>query len=72
MFRVPIDAAEPSFDRTVKVSLRRWWTASQAERAEWARRRQVAAEVAQGGQLARTDTVLARLAARIWTRRDDR
>jgi hypothetical protein len=39
MFRVPADADDPTFDRTEKISVRRWLTSSRAERMEWKRRR---------------------------------
>jgi hypothetical protein len=53
MFRVPIDSRNPSFDRALKVGFWRWLTSSKAQRAEWQRRRNAAAEAARQGQNAR-------------------
>lgn len=46
MFRVPSSATAPTFDDVFKVSFGRWLTSSKADRVEWARRRNAAAEVA--------------------------
>jgi hypothetical protein len=50
MIRVPVSAERPTFDDTFKVSTLKWLKSSQAERDEWARRRDVAAEVARQNQ----------------------
>lgn len=50
MFRVPIDPYNPSFDLTEKISLGRWVLSSKTERAEWARRRNAAAQGAAHNQ----------------------
>ncbi len=60
MFRVPLDAQDPTFDRVEKVSLRRWITSSKAERAEWKRRRDLAAAVAKSRRAQRAAEMGAR------------
>jgi hypothetical protein len=60
MFRVPVDAADPTFDQVARVSLRRWLTASKAERTEWRRRRNVAAAVAKADKVQRAGEASAR------------
>jgi hypothetical protein len=53
MFRVPTDPTRPSFDHTTKVGFFRWLRSSKADRVEWQRRRDAAAELARQGQNAR-------------------
>ena len=53
MFRVPNDAARPSFDDTTKVGFFGWLKSSKAERREWRRRRDAAAQLARRDQNAR-------------------
>jgi hypothetical protein len=48
--RVPTSATEPTFDQTFRVGFWRWLTSSKPDRAEWARRRNAAAEAARRGQ----------------------
>lgn len=51
MFRVPVDAVNPTFDHTFKVSaMKYFFGSSTAERKEWLRRRQWAAETARVNQ----------------------
>lgn len=50
MFRVPTDAEQPTFDQTTKIGFWRWFTSRKAERIEWARRRNAAAQLAQRNQ----------------------
>jgi hypothetical protein len=66
-FRVPVDPERPSFDRTFRVSLGRWLRSSRGERAEWARRRQAAAEAAQRNQEARAPGAIRRAIVRAFT-----
>lgn len=51
--RVPADPDNPTFDTTFKVGFMRWLTSSAAERKEWARRRNAAAQTARHNQNAR-------------------
>ncbi|WP_328382955.1 hypothetical protein OHQ88_10620 [Micromonospora zamorensis] len=53
MFRVPSNPGNPTFDHTFTVSLRRWFTSNKADRIEWARRRNTAAQTAATNQAAR-------------------
>ena len=53
MFRVPTDPYAPTFDHTEKVTFWRWFTSKRAERVEWARRRNAAAQLAKRNQQAR-------------------
>jgi len=50
MFRVPSDPHNPTYDATFKVGFMRWLTSSGAERREWARRRNTAAQLARINQ----------------------
>jgi hypothetical protein len=52
MVRVPVNAARPTFDETVKVGVFSWLTSSRADRQEWARRHRAAAEAARVRQTA--------------------
>jgi hypothetical protein len=54
MFRVPVDAESPTFDDVFKVSFWRWLTSRAADRHEWRRRRDTAAQVAQRNRNQRT------------------
>ena len=58
MFRVPLNAARPTFDETVKVGVFNWLTSSRADRQEWARRRNAAAKAARVNQNARAAAVI--------------
>ncbi len=60
MFRVPVDIDGPTFGRTEKVSLRRWLTSSRADRVEWSRRRNLAAETAAANKVQRAGGAAAR------------
>jgi hypothetical protein len=60
MFRVPVDAEDPTFDRTEKISVRRWLTSGRAERTEWKRRRNVAAATAAAKKVQRAGEAGAR------------
>lgn len=53
MFRVPVDADAPTFDQVTKVGFFKWLTSSKAERSEWMRRRNAAAQTAAVNQRAR-------------------
>jgi hypothetical protein len=64
MFRVPVDAAAPTFDATFKVGWWRWLTSSRADRVEWARRRNAAAQLAGANLRQRTSTAAAEAKAR--------
>lgn len=55
MFRVPSDAAAPSFDETFKVGFLQWLTSSKADRQEWMTRRNIAARLAATNQNQRID-----------------
>jgi hypothetical protein len=55
VFRVPSDPTRPTFDQTFNVGFWRWLTSSKADRAEWERRRNEAAELARQGQADRID-----------------
>lgn len=59
MFRVPSDAAAPSFDQTFKVGFMQWMTSSKADRDEWAMRRNIAARLAQANQSKHIDESVA-------------
>lgn len=48
--RVPTDPTSPTFDSTYKVGFMKWLTSSKAERQEWARRRNTAAQAARTNQ----------------------
>ncbi len=58
MFRVPLNAARPTFDETVKVGVFNWLTSSRADRQEWARRRNAAAKAARVSRNARAAEVI--------------
>jgi hypothetical protein len=58
MLRVPVNAARPTFDETVKVGFFSWLTSSRADRQEWARRRNAAAKAARVNQNARAAAVI--------------
>lgn len=53
MFRVPLNPDYPTFDQTEKIGFVRWLTSGKAERVEWARRRNAAAQLARTNQVAR-------------------
>ena len=55
MFRVPADPTNPSFDHTFKVGFFGLLRSSKADRAEWARRRNAAAKLAEQHQNARAE-----------------
>lgn len=56
MMRVPVDATNPTFDHTFKVSAMKYFFGSTtAERKEWLRRRNAAAELARINQNKRTE-----------------
>lgn len=48
--RVPSDADNPTFDQTFNVGFTQWLTSKAAERKEWARRRNAAAQTAARNQ----------------------
>jgi hypothetical protein len=50
MFRVPANPVSPTFDDATKVGFCRWLLSSKAERMEWMRRRNVAADNARINQ----------------------
>ncbi len=60
MFGVPADADHPTFDRTEKISVRRWLTSSRVERMEWKRRRNMAAATAAANKVQRAGEASAR------------
>lgn len=51
--RVPRDPQNPTFDDTEKIGLVRWLTSSGADRKEWVRRRNAAAQAARSNTNAR-------------------
>ncbi len=53
MFRVPVDADEPTFDQVERISVRRWLTSSKTDRTEWKRRRNLAAATAAANKVQR-------------------
>ena len=53
--RVPNDPVEPSFDQTFRVGFWAWLTSSKTDRVEWARRRNVAARIAEVNQNRRVE-----------------
>lgn len=53
MFRVPVDADAPTFDRVMKIGFFKWLTSSKSDRNEWMRRRNAAAQTAAVNQRAR-------------------
>jgi hypothetical protein len=59
MVRVPVNAARPTFDETVKVGVFHWLTSSRADRQEWARRRKAAAQAARVNHNARAGKAIA-------------
>lgn len=59
MFRVPSDAAVPTFDQTFKVGFFRWLSSSATDRQEWATRRNIAAKLAGANRVARGEQSLA-------------
>ena len=73
---VPVDADNPTWDRTVKVPLRRWLTSSGAERQEWFRLRQAAAHTQhlawQAQDRERADRIARRIAGPQRSRRSKR
>lgn len=71
MFRVPSDAAAPTFDQTFKVGFLQWLTSSGADRHEWTRRRRAAAQTAKAGQDTRREATRTREHERYITRRDE-
>jgi hypothetical protein len=69
VFRVPADADHPTFDDTFEVSTRKWMTSSKADRQEWERRRNLAAQTAQAGQEQRIGEWTAERSARVKAKR---
>ena len=53
MFRVPNDPVAPTFDDACSVSFWGWLRSGSAERREWRRRRDAAAQLARRNQNAR-------------------
>ena len=53
MFRVPVDADLPTFDRTEKITLRRWLKSSKVDRVEWQRRGRLATATAAADKIQR-------------------
>lgn len=65
MFRVPVSAAQPTFDDVVKVSFWGWLTSSKDDRMEWMRLRNEAAKTAGDNQTARAQAAVDNKAAEI-------
>lgn len=65
MFRVPRDAAQPTFDSTIKIGFWKWLSSSKADRTEWARRRNAAAKFAATNQAASGQAWLENKAAKL-------
>lgn len=67
MFRVPSDGTYPE----VKISFMRWLTSSAADRREWKRRRNAAAQAAGASRRAAIDATGAEYRARYQTRQGE-
>lgn len=72
MFRVPVSAEDPTFDDTFKVGFLWYLKSNKEERAEWERRRNLAADKAKEGQDARVDEWADRKRTEEATRRANR